>query len=139
MAGISIPYGQGIQYLQSLQGTVGYLSISWAVSSRKSFSSSDNGTNGEYVRMLSCKCSIYVIPLNTVNTFSGEPAKRKAHEATLLCGVRSFRRIMICSGTFDKRPPSSGSMIIAGIPRFSSSAYRYSAFTFRPEAWRQST
>ena len=29
---MSMPYGQGIQYLQSLQGTVGYFSINCAVS-----------------------------------------------------------------------------------------------------------
>ena len=42
---MSMPYGQGIQYLQSLQGTVGYFSINCAVSSRNSLSSSVRGTS----------------------------------------------------------------------------------------------
>ena len=46
-AGISMPYGQGMQYLQSLQGMVGYCIISCAVSSRYSLSSSVSGTSGE--------------------------------------------------------------------------------------------
>ena len=43
-----MPYGQGIQYLQSLHGTVGYFNINCAVSSKNSLSSSVKGISGEW-------------------------------------------------------------------------------------------
>ena len=108
MAGMSSPYGQGIQYLQSLQGMVSKPIISVAVSCRNAKSSSVSGFKGEYVRRLSCKCSMRVMPLSTVWTPGRLPAKRNAHEATLLSGSRCLRRAKMVLGTLERRPPNSG-------------------------------
>ena len=64
------------------------------------------------------------MPLSTVSTFEGVPAKRKAHEATLPSGLRSFKRVNTCSGMFDKRPPSNGSITTTGMFRLLTCSYR---------------
>lgn len=127
---MSSPYGQGIQYLQSLQGMVSMPIISVAVSCRNAKSSSVSGFKGEYVHRLSCKCSMRVMPLSTVWTPGRLPAKRNAHEATLLSGSRCLRRAKMVLGTLERRPPNSGSITTAGMFRFTNSLYRYSASVF---------
>ena len=131
---MSKPYGHGIQYLQSLHGTVGYELSRSAVFSRKSNSSSVRLWRGEKVLTLSWRCSMYVIPLSTLNTPGCEPAKRKAQDAILPCGLRVLSLSAIWSGTFANLPPRSGSITREGIPLLSNSACRYDAFVFLLEA-----
>ena len=61
------------------------------------------------------------MPLNTVRISGNEPAKRKAQEATLLSGRRCLSRATRLSFNLDRRPPKSGSIMMAGIPRLASS------------------
>ncbi len=56
------------------------------------------------------------MPLNTVNTPSGVPAKRNAQEATLSSGRRRLNSAITWSLTDARRPPSNGSIITAGMP-----------------------
>ena len=68
------------------------------------------------------------MPLSTVRMISGVPAKRKAHEATLLSGERCLSRPTMWSGTFDRRPPRSGSMMMPGMLALTSDSYSPLAF-----------
>lgn len=135
---MSIPYGHGMQYLQSVQGIFWLSFMLSATFSRNLLSSSDSGTRGENVRRLSSRCSLYVIPLRTVNTFGKDPAKRNAHAAAL----SSWRFCFIYASTFcvtlANLPPSNGSMTTTGMSRSANSSYRYSALVSSPIAFCQS-
>lgn len=138
MDGISIPYGHGMQYLQSVHGMFWLSIIRSATSSRNFHSSSLKGTNGENVRKLSCRCSLYVIPLSTVSTLGNDPAKRKAHAAAVSSGRRCFISAKTSYVTWANLPPNKGSMTTTGISRLASSVYRYSALVLSPMALCQS-
>ena len=137
---MSMPQGHGMQYLQSVQLTMGNSIICTAISSINSSSSSDRGWKWVNVFTLSSSGSMLVIPERVHSTRGCEPQKRKAQEAMLLSGSRCFIWRAMPSGTLARRPPSRGSIITIGMLRLSSSSYRYEALAFRtPSAWFQST